>query len=33
MLAAGELQPPTDIGVVTPAIPNKKGIGDAGHRN
>ncbi|HED14967.1 MAG TPA: type I-E CRISPR-associated endonuclease Cas1 [Gammaproteobacteria bacterium] len=33
ILAAGELQPPKDIGVVAPAIPNKEGIGDAGHRN
>jgi len=33
VLAAGEIQPPKDTGVVAPAIPNKEGIGDAGHRN
>jgi len=33
MLAAGEVEPPKEKGVVEAAIPNKEGIGDAGHRN
>jgi len=33
MLAAGEEEPPKEEGVVEVAIPNKGGIGDAGHRN
>jgi len=33
MLAAGEVEPPKENGVVEAAIPNKEGIGDAGHRN
>jgi len=33
MLAAGEMEPPKEEGVVGAAIPNKEGIGDAGHRN
>lgn len=33
MLAAGEVEPPKEEGVVEAAIPNKEGIGDAGHRN
>lgn len=33
MLAAGEIQPPKEEGVVEAVIPNKEGIGDAGHRN
>jgi len=33
MLAAGEVEPPKEDGVVGAAIPNKEGIGDAGHRN
>jgi len=33
MLAAGEVVPPKEEGVVEAAIPNKEGIGDAGHRN
>ncbi|GJL53297.1 MAG: CRISPR-associated endonuclease Cas1 [Nitrospirales bacterium] len=33
MLAAGEIQPPEPFEEqVTPAIPNEKGLGDAGHR-
>jgi CRISPR-associated protein Cas1 len=33
ILAAGEVEPPKEEGVVEVAIPNKEGIGDAGHRN
>jgi len=33
MLMAGEVEPPKEEGVVEAAIPNKEGIGDAGHRN
>jgi len=33
MLEAGEVEPPKEEGVVEAAIPNKEGIGDAGHRN
>jgi len=33
ILAAGEVDPPKEEGVVEVAIPNKEGIGDAGHRN
>ena len=33
ILAAGGLQPPEVQGVVEPAIPNEKGLGDAGHRS
>ncbi len=33
MLSAGEVKPPIEEGVVEAAIPNKEGIGDAGHRN
>jgi len=33
MLAAGDVEPPKEEGVVEAAIPNKEGIGDAGHRN
>ncbi len=33
ILAAGELKPPEPESVVGAAIPNKDGIGDAGHRN
>jgi len=33
ILAAGEIEPPKNEGVVEPAIPNKESIGDAGHRN
>jgi len=33
MLDAGEVEPPKEEGVVEAAIPNKEGIGDAGHRN
>ncbi len=33
MLAAGDIEPPKNEGVVEPAIPNKESIGDAGHRN
>ncbi|WP_216667394.1 type I-E CRISPR-associated endonuclease Cas1e [Herbaspirillum rubrisubalbicans] len=33
ILAAGGLQPPELQGVVEPAIPNEKGLGDAGHRS
>ena len=34
MLAAGDIQPPEPFEEqVTPAIPNKKGLGDAGHRS
>jgi CRISPR-associated protein Cas1 len=33
MLSAGEIDPPKEEGVVDAAIPNKEGIGDAGHRN
>jgi CRISPR-associated protein Cas1 len=33
ILAAGEIEPPKNEGVVEAAIPNKESIGDAGHRN
>ena len=33
MLAAGGLEVPTVEGVVDVAIPEEKGIGDAGHRS
>lgn len=33
ILAAGEVAPPKEKGVVGAAIPNKEGIGDVGHRN